>query len=234
MLISAPSNDRVKALRKLHRGRGRRDSGLTLLEGPNLVHAAQRAGVDLVEIWSTDDDGDVQMSAAVLAALSTTESPQSPIGVLRLPEPERLRSEDTVVLWGVSDPGNAGTIIRTAAALNWDIAVGPGTVDVWAPKVLRAGAGGHFTTHLARLESVGDATAAGLVTLASVIRVGGTLQQGGGQPVALFVGSEPHGLPDDVIEACDKRVSLEMPGGMESLNAAVAAAILMWGRQHTW
>jgi len=225
-MISSPGNIRVKAVRKLHRAKGRREAGRTLLEGPRLVEVALAAGVD-VEVWSTESDGDVHVSREVLTAISTTETPQSPVGVMPIPEPEPLRSHPTVVLWEVHDPGNVGTILRTAFALGWDACVTPGTAEVWSPKVLRAGAGAHFLGRIAAAVSVSELRDAGLEPVASVV-TGGVWPLSVAGPLALLIGSEPHGLPEEAVSAAAVSVTLPMAAGTPSLNAAMAAGILMW------
>lgn len=226
MQITSTSNERVKALRRLHRVRGRRETGLTLLEGPNVVTAALASGVELREVWATDDSGDIRCSDAVLAAISTTDSPQSPVAVLAVPEPEPLQQTNTVVIWELSDPGNVGTIIRTAAALGWGVAVTSGTADPWAPKVLRAGAGAHFATRISHIASLRDLT--GFTTVATVVAGGAPLDTARADPIALLVGNEGRGLAGDVTAAADVRVTIPIQAGVESLNASVAAAIAMW------
>jgi TrmH family RNA methyltransferase len=133
-----------------------------------------------------------------------------------------------LVSWGVSDPGNVGTMIRTAAAFGWDFGFTTGTADPWSPKVLRSAAGGHFTLSVARVGSVADLEGWGLTTAAAVVT-------GGDDPVtlapgryALLVGAEAAGLPREVIVSASVRVTVPMPGRTESLNAAVAAAILTY------
>jgi TrmH family RNA methyltransferase len=198
---------------------------MTLLEGPNLVDAATRAGVALVEVWASDDSGDVRCSDEVIAALSTTGSPQSPVAVIGIPPPASIRPVNTLVLWDVSDPGNAGGLVRTAAALGWDVAYTPGTADIWSPKVLRAGAGGHFATALVPIADTGDIGV--LVAVAAVAHGGEDPARLPPGPYALIVGNEAHGLPESVT-ATTRTVTLDLPGEVESLNTGVAGAILMW------
>lgn len=228
-MISSPRNERVRELRRLHRTRGRREAGRTLLEGPKLLDAARRAGAPILEVWAGDGSGDVTCSDAVIAAISTTDTPQSPVAVMVIPEPGSLRPVDTLVLWDIADPGNAGAMIRTAAALGWDVAYTAATTDVWSPKALRAGAGGHFATTLAPIEGVEELT--GHVAVAAVARGGGLPGAVPTGPRALLVGSEARGLPVSATSAAIT-VTLPLAAGVESLNAGVAAAILMWELRH--
>jgi TrmH family RNA methyltransferase len=173
---------------------------------------AERAGVSPVLVESH-----------VLAKVSDTEAPQGPVAVMRIPS-SRPVSRVTVVV-GVADPGNAGTIVRTAAAFGLDIVPRDGAVDLWAPKVLRAGAGAHFRTTIGS-HPPDRAIAAVVSGGISPRALSGTLD-----PDVLWsvlIGSEAHGLADDVVSLATVRVTIPMPGGTESLNAAVAAAVLMY------
>ena len=107
------------------------------------------------------------------------------------------------------------------------------TVDPWSPKVLRSGAGGHFRTPVIRIEEpLEPLRAAGCAIVGLVVNGGdGIAAIPADLPIALWVGSEAHGLPDRLLGAADLLVTLDMPGGTESLNAAVAGAIAMYERR---
>jgi TrmH family RNA methyltransferase len=128
----------------------------------------------------------------------------------------------------LADPGNVGTLIRTAAAFGWDFGHSSGTADPWAPKVLRAGAGGHFRVTIGAVGSVEELDDAGLTTVATVVSGGAAPDALGSGRFAVLVGEEAAGLPDDVVAEAALRVTVPMPGGMESLNAAIAAAIVIY------
>lgn len=164
----------------------------------------------------------------VLKAASDTTHPQSPVAVFERPKSSQLTGRNVVVLVDIADPGNVGTIIRTAAALGWDVAVSKQTADVWSPKVLRSGAGTHFVTGIVEFDTIGAAFDGLPHTLVGTVVTGGdgTVDKEG--PIALLIGNEAHGLPDEVLEQTAIRLTIPMPGGTESLNAAVAAALGMW------
>jgi TrmH family RNA methyltransferase len=235
-LVASPRNRRVQEAIKLHRARERAGSGCTLLEGPHLVAEAMRAGARFEHVFATPEDplaevarsrgiDVVIVSERVLQRLSTTESPQSPAAVVEIPDPVIPESGHVIVCWGLGDPGNMGTLIRTAAAFGMGFAVGPGCVDPWSPKVLRAAAGGHFRTCVG---SVADLSGLGGRLLVATVARGGMPpgRLDAGRDSAVLVGDEAHGLPDEVVAAADVAVTIPMPGGMESLNAAVAGAIV--------
>jgi TrmH family RNA methyltransferase len=107
-------------------------------------------------------------------------------------------------------------------------AAGPGTADPWAPKVLRSAAGGHFRAGAARVGTLEELRTGGRLLVATVARGGmppASLPRG---PLAILVGEEARGLPPEVAGACDLAVTIPMPGGAESLNAAVAGAIVAY------
>lgn len=216
---------------RLRRARERRQLGLTLVEGPILFDEAVAAGVEFQTVFSTDSPQPapgnpewVQVSAEVLEKLADTVTPQGPVAVMRIPNAHVVQKDHVVV--DVADPGNAGTLIRTAAAFGLDVVFGPKAVDPWSPKVLRAGAGAHFRTSIG-LENPDSGTIA-------------TVVDGGIPPRhlaarldpqrswAVLVGSEAHGLDEPTVRSADVTVTIPMPGGTESLNAAVAGAIVAY------
>lgn len=239
-MITSSRNERVLAAIRLHRRRHRRESGRTLVEGPIVLGEAVRAGATIVDGFHLEDDaagaalvGDVGTAVAprVLNRIAATEHPRGPVAVVEIPD-HVLSGRDTMVLVGVREPGNAGTIVRSAAAFGFDVAATPGTVDLWSPKVLRAGAGAHFHTPVVELDDNWPAVLAraGLETVALVASGGSDSSETVPVAIALLVGEEAAGLPEEVVEACDHVVTLAMPGVAESLNAAIAASIAMYER----
>lgn len=244
--ITSTRNPAVVAAAKLHATRSRRSAGMTLIEGPNLVVAAIDGGFDVDSMFALEADETAPalaeaagielttVSDTVMRRLAGTEHPRGPVAVIGIPDPQPVRAVDSLVLWDVGDPGNAGTLIRTAAAFDFRIATAGATSDVWSPKVLRAAAGAHFDVDLSDLgaDPLAVLQEAGLETVAAVPRGGGdpTTVLSGTRPLALLIGSEAHGLPPAFVAASDHRVSIPMPGGQESLNAAIAGGILAFVR----
>ena len=221
---------------RLRRARNRSQTGRTLLEGSHLLSAAQAAGAEIESIFSIEEmEGSTLVTTEILEKISDTQSPQGPIAVMAVPSYQAITSGNVVVLDQVSDPGNLGTVIRSAAAFGFGVVVAGGA-DPWSPKVLRSGAGAHFLTPIERLSSVtpGDLRTRGFLSVGSVVRGGlASFEDLNFTPtdnaqVALWVGNESHGLGPDVVRNLDALISVPMPGLTESLNAAVAASILMF------
>lgn len=233
--IRSLRNRAVVEAGRLHQVRERRNRSRTLVEGPHALSEAIGAGMNIEMTFALADDPRFDdwpevsaVSEPVMGKLAGTATPRGPVAVMHIPPWDPAPPHDVVVPIQVSDPGNVGTMIRTAAAFGLGMVIGPGTADPWSPKVLRAGAGGQFRTSLSKVE-----TPLGLSShrLAATVVSGGVapedLEEG---PWAFLIGGEAHGLDPAWTEAADTTVTIPMPGGTESLNAAIAAAILCYSR----
>jgi TrmH family RNA methyltransferase len=169
-----------------------------------------------------------------MRAASDTQTPQ---GILVVLEPRDLRlpphPDFLFIVDQVRDPGNLGTILRTAAAAGVDgVLLPPGTVDVYAPKVVRAAMGAHFRLPIRLLswEEIGaQLESSDLRTYLADARKGVEYTQADFRsPLALIIGSEAEGAGAQAQSLAEERVFIPMPGGMESLNAAIAAGILLF------
>jgi RNA methyltransferase, TrmH family len=248
LVIASPANERVKYVRSLYRERVRSREKRFIIEGVRLVEEALLAGVRPVLAFYTQrllssergsallaqlqQDAHVVVEAAepVMAALADTVTPQGVLAVV--PEPQLPWPEHglLLVLDGLRDPGNAGTILRTAWAAGLSgVAATAGTADLYAPKVVRAAMGAHF--HLALKQSL-DA-----VALQQLLHGRGVfLADGQGTPYwladwrgdrALVIGGEARGS-ELAAAFAGERVNVPMVPGVESLNAAIAAAVLLF------
>lgn len=233
--IRSTRNQAVVSAGRLHRARDRHREGRTLLEGPNLLAEAIAAGVEVEQTFALEDDPRIgewpsvsPVVPAVMKKLAGTQTPRGPLAVMRIPDWRPPTDDiDLLVLMDLSDPGNVGTIIRSAAAFGLGVVMGPGSADPWAPKVVRAAAGGHF--RIRSLSRIDDPEELGGHRLAATVVSGGrepaALDAG---PWAFLIGSEAHGLAPEIVASADARVTLSMEPGSESLNAAVAASILAY------
>jgi TrmH family RNA methyltransferase len=198
--------------------------------------ALDERGQALVGGFSTRGAPVEQVNDAVMKATSETETPQGLLVVLAqqtLPLPPN--PDFLLILDGVRDPGNLGTILRTATAAGVQaVLLAPGCVDAWSPKVLRAGMGAHFHLPIHNLSwqdirhSLKQASGKLHIYLAD--SAGGILYTNADfrTPLALIVGGEAAGAGTESVSLADMKVHIPMPGGSESLNAAVAASILLF------
>jgi TrmH family RNA methyltransferase len=241
--VRSARNPRVAEAIRLQRARRRAETGRTLLEGPHLLAEALAAGAALETVFVCDDEDTgtgliagleretVVVTPPVMAKLAGTQHPRGPVAVMAIPPDRPARQGSVIVSWGVGDPGNAGTLIRSAAAFGLAYLSGPGSADPWSPKVLRAGAGAHFRTGIERLEilSVHLLRDRGFTVVAAVVAGGAPPEHLAGiERCALLVGHESAGLPPAVVEAADRRITIRMPGRTESLNAGVAGSLLAY------
>lgn len=214
---------------RLHRARDRRERGLTLVEGSDLLCDVVAAGANVVEVFGFDLDPDSDVTPVdqrALERLAGTKSPRGPVAVVEIPTEWLDRDRNLLVSVGVSDPGNVGTMIRTAAAFNWGYAYTDGSADPWSPKTIRAGAGGQFQTPVARIGTISELEE--WTKVATVVRGGESPGEIASRPIAVLIGEEANGLDEASVEAADHSVTIATPGPTESLNAAVAAAIMMF------
>lgn len=177
----------------------------------------------------------MRVTPEVLDRVASTQHPRGPVAVFAPPPESTSSTGNALVLWEIADPGNGGTLVRTAAAFESAVIASPGTVDLWSPKALRSASGAHFATTIDQRGELttDDLRAEGYQVIATVADGGERLSSVvAGKRIALVVGGEAHGLPDQVASGADLRVTIPMTG-TESLNAAVAgsiAAYALFGR----
>ena len=228
MTISSPHNSRLKKIRQLgaNRRRERERTGHFVAEGEDLLAAADAAGWTPVERFVAAGSGldGIEVEEELLARASQLGSGTRAIGVYasRWSRPAGPRC---VYLHGVGDPGNVGTVVRSALAFGaGSVVLGPGCADPYGPKAVRASMGAIFAVPVSRVAGV-DAVPAPRVAL--VARAGAPLHQAGLAPEAsIVVGAEREGLPEDVVAAGEHVAHI--PIASESLNAAMAATVALY------
>jgi TrmH family RNA methyltransferase len=223
-MITSPHNEKLKLVRRLGRRRSREREGLFVGEGEDLLKAAREAGAEPVELLTAAGEGlgGTEVERALLDRVSTLASGTRAIGVWREAWADEAAAP-CVYLHGVSDPGNVGTVIRTASALvGGSVVLGPACADPFGPHAVRASMGSVFAEPVLRGEI--DATPKPRAALIAH----------GGEPVdalegmaTLCLGAEREGLPAATLEECDVRVTIPLREGAESLNVAAAAAIAL-------
>lgn len=249
-MITSPSNPTLKLVRALQSERKVREKEQSfVIEGVRLVEEAVRSKAPVRLALHTDDldargraalqhlarlGAQVEaVSPRVMAAASDTQTPQGLLAVVPFPH-FATRSGHwsfVIILDRLSDPGNLGTILRTADAARVDaVCLAPGTVDAHNPKVVRAAMGAHF--HLPIVEAGWDELKnrlAGMNVWLAEAREGEPYDRVDWRaPCALIIGSEAEGPSDAARRFTPQRVHVPMPGHAESLNAAVAAGVLLF------
>ena len=247
--LTSRDNALFKTLKKLNdSARERKLAKQTLLDGVHLIQAymaqygepklliipegkSSREAVGLLQ--QADDDKLVMFPTLMFAELTPVTSSTGILALVDIPEIDVPANQDFVLLLeDIQDPGNLGAILRTAAAAGVGmVACSQGCTDAWSPKCLRGGQGAHFG--LAILENI-DLVAfannfAGQV-LATSMRGESIYTLNLTTPTAFIIGNEGAGVSPALMQAATKKISIPMANGVESLNAAVAAAVCMYER----
>lgn len=250
MMITSTKNPNIQWVRRLQKKpKFRQDEKVFVIEGVRLVEEALKNHWRVTSIFYSESLSDRGMqllnanqefkvqvepvSPEVMLAISDTKSPQGILAVVReqilpIQDPQNF----LLVLDQIRDPGNLGTILRTAAATGVQaVYLTPGTVDAFSPKVLRAGMGAQFRLPILSMEWIKIKSRLDDFNLHVFLAAseGGTayFESDFRQPLALIIGGEAEGAAQDAIELSNSRVHIPMPGGIESLNASVAAGILL-------
>lgn len=241
-MITSQQNPRVKLVQALqNRARTRRKEGKIVLEGVRLVRDALAQGQTPEFVFYTPDTAADNLphaeavSDAVMKAMSDTQQPQGIIAVFPMPQaalpdlPQRI-----LILDGVRDPGNLGTILRAAGAAGVQaVILSPDCVDAYNPKALRAGMGAHFRLPVVTQDWVSTAsyTASLPVYLADSEGEHRYDQVDWTLPWALVIGGEAHGAGAQAEQIAQERVGIPMAAQTESLNAAMAASVILFEAQ---
>ena len=249
-IITSRANPLCAHFRKLAASRScREEAGEYLCDSPKLLREAVLWGADLRALICTEGAElppipgavrAVRVSESVMRSVSPMEAPQGVVFSCAFREdgpPERLEPDARgrlrfLVLDGVQDPGNVGTILRTADAFGTTAILLPGCADIYSPKTLRAGMGVQFRRRAYRC-GLSDLLA--LLEAAGLPLYGAALREDTAdvravdlRRCAVAVGSEGRGLSPEVLAACDRTIRIPMEAGCESLNAASAASVLLW------
>jgi RNA methyltransferase, TrmH family len=227
IVITSPHNEHLKAVRKLNQRRRNRDQRARFVaEGEDLLSAADSAGWNPVERYCAAGSGlpGTEVEPAVLASVSELGSGTRALAVYEERWAPAPAGPVCVYLHGVHDPGNVGTILRSAEAFGAaSVAIGPGTADPFGPKAVRASMGAVFTVPLSRAATL-DVLPGPTVALDA--DAGDPLDTLALTAATLLVGAERDGLPADLIAAADHVA--QIPIATHSLNAAMAATVALY------
>lgn len=248
-MITSAQNSRIQLVRSLlGRSKERRQSGAFVVEGVRLLeealaagwtfrfalysHALSARGQGLLQHLSEAGVDSEEVAEQLLTSTSGTENPQGLLAVLEsksLPIPEQL--DFTLILDEIRDPGNLGSLLRSAAAAGVQaVFLTPGSADAFAPKVVRSGMGAHFRLpiHLLEWEAICDRLQGLKFVLAEMEAPLACWQADFRSELALIIGGEAEGASLAARQFCSERVHIPMAAGTESLNAAAAGAILLF------
>jgi TrmH family RNA methyltransferase len=247
--ITSRDNSVFKQLKKLvDSARERRSSGQTVLDGAHLVAAYIQAfgepellifaegdcTADVVEILDRFEDAEKMMlPPAMFAEVSPVATPTGLLALVATPTLTLpVKPQFALLLENIQDPGNLGGMLRSAAAAGVKVAyLSEGCADAWSPKTLRGGQGAHFVLPIVERTDLLEVMAsfAGQ-TLATVMHGQSIYSLDLTGPVAFIIGNEGTGLSDTLVNAASHRIAIPMPGKVESLNAAAAAAVCLFER----
>lgn len=218
-MITSRDNETLKLVRKLlGQRKHREETGFFAVEGEDLVQAAAGAGIEPVHCLVAGET----VEAELLAGVSTLPHSARTIGVYRRADLPTGVRDTCLALWRLVDPGNVGTLLRTADAFGACVALSDGCADPLSPKAVRASAGAIFRVPLVAWDAAPGRRVA-LVAHGGVPLADADLAP----PVTLLLGAEREGLPEELVTQCYK-VTIALPGGAESLNVAAAGAIALY------
>lgn len=253
-IITSKDNPVIKLYQKLSSSKKERlEYGLFVLEGLRIVRDAlsENSGISHIIVTSQAEEkfagellqADLRDAKKIVISnelgnrIASTDRTQGIFAICRIPvkaKPVFVENGKYIVLYGLQDPGNVGMIIRTADALGINGVFLCGSCDLYSPKVIRSTMGSVFRVKL-YIENDTDRLFdtlenAGVSTLASVIDRDAVpiTDCGFSGANALFIGNEGSGLPPEISGRCSKRITIPMHGSVNSLNAAMAAGIMMW------
>ena len=219
-MITSASNPRLRLIRRLRSASQRSRLGLFVVEGKDLVQAGIDAGLEPEDVLTAGENVD----GSLLADLSELPHPPRVVAVYRRDDLRRSGDRAAgLALWRVADPGNVGTLIRTADAFGAFVALSAGCADPTSAKALRSSAGAIFRVPLFDFDEAPGPH------VALVAHGGAPLDEIVLPELVTFVlGAEREGVPPEMLARCDATASIPMAGGAESLNVAVAGAIALY------
>ena len=236
-IITSVHNEQIKHLINLSKKAYRLEQQQFVIEGTRayqeLVQLYTPIAIYMTETYKTsctdmqfDDNLITILADHVMQKISTASTPSGICAIFKMPKSKPLPTDGPgIILIDVSDPGNMGTLIRTAAAMNIKEVIIIGGVDPYSPKVIQSTAGCLAAVNLYQTTFHTLTAENKLQLCALVVKDGATPNQINFKNKFLVVGSEAHGLSDEQIAACQERMTIPMPGQAESLNAGVAGSI---------
>lgn len=228
MKIESLTNSKVIYWNKLNNKKFRDEEGVFLIEGDHLINEAKKNGLVLCTIGLTSDY-DYQVTQEILNKISNQKSGTKEIAVVKKIEEKEING-NVIILDNLQDPGNLGTIIRSAAAFNIDtVILSLDSVDLYNDKAIRSSEGMIFNVNIMKkdiIKAIHELKEKGyLVYQTTVDGQGDFIRK---DKIAIVIGNEGNGISKEVRDVCDHNITIKMNGKCESLNAGVCASILMY------
>lgn len=229
-MISSIENPKIKLLMKLKQGKYRKKEEMFIVEGAHLVKEAKLAGV-LIEAYSiVEQEGYELVSESVMKKISTTDTVVREIGLCKFINKEKL-GKKILILDGVQDPGNMGTLMRSACAFGYEtIFVGNGSVDIYNEKVIRSSQGAIFKLNFrfgSVVEFINEELSSYKVYGTNVVRGVALDEVSNLEKMAVILGNEGNGISKEVDDLLLDNIYIPMEN-TESLNVAIAGSIIMY------
>ncbi len=243
MIITSVNNDLVKNTAKLLKNKYREETKLFLIEGEKAVSEALEAGLEIEQIFVMQgykysfSGNIVETTAAVMSKISDAKTAPPVIAVAHQPKFTKNKFKDykkIILLEGIKDAGNLGTIIRTACAFNIDgIILFGDTVDLYNPKTVRSAVGNLWKIPIIKIKNIEDLECLlskheRIATLPSSTSTTNLKEYKPTEKIVVMFGSEADGLSDSLKELATKNLTIEMNPNVESLNLSVSAAVIMY------
>lgn len=240
--ITSRKNEKLQQVKKLLASKkAREEAGLFVSDGIKLLSEAVRYCPGLTTVILSDgvqaevpeNVTVIRVPEDVMASISPMESPQGAIFLCRLPEKQKFQARTgMLILDGIQDPGNLGTILRTADALDVPVALLEGCADPYSHKVVRASMGAVLRTQVVQCtwdDAREACREAGIpIAVTALSHRARDIRRASLGTMAVVIGSEGRGVRQEVMDCADEELIIPMNPHCESLNAAVAAAIVMW------
>ena len=240
MLITSLDNDKIKKYIKLQNSKYRKKEKLFIVEGMHLVLEAYKKGILEEIILEKDsvlplDVNYIYTTNEIIRKISTLDTPSEVMGVCRLLDEDVKLGNKILILDGIQDPGNLGTIIRSSVAFNVDsIVLSNDTVDLYNPKVVRSTQGMMFHIPIVSRDIsylIDELKKEEIPVYGTRVEYGEdvrTLKEKDKKRFALIMGNEGNGVKEEILDKCDKYLNIEMNDEVESLNVGVATSIILY------
>lgn len=241
--ITSRKNPKIQHLKKLGASKSyREECGEFLCDGRKLLEEAVSNGAEVVTVAYCGEEPDcipdsaavIEVTRDIIEYVSVMKTPQDVLFTCRIPKREEILSSGGkyIVIEEVQDPGNVGTIMRTARAMGYDsVILLPGCADLYSSKTVRSTMGAIFRQHAfeADIEYLKKMKAEGVTLMGAALADDSVdIRDVKFENFAVCIGSEGRGLSKELLELCDKKIIIPMMQECESLNAAMAAGIIMW------